>query len=238
MWKKIVISLWIYFRRVFFFADNWTPTSRFSQAKRNFWTLLNQSGEKATQVSLQSISSFETRLRPIPLHGVPWMGQVPCTLLPVDWDSALRGFAFLSLEQQTFTPPPLSPQAMTLPQAKGMDGGSFVGISWPMAAQWNLSLSPGGQPSGILKKALFYSIAMWSSTLSSIFRRCPQTPFFLPFLHLSNGLFFFSSFHNSLFQLAWGILHKIIQVWIGRTLPLNMWLGLTDTSIFQQHWKD
>lgn len=121
MWKKIVISLWIYFRCVFFFADSWTPASRFSQFMRNFWTLLNQSGEKAIQVSLQSISSFETCLRLVALYGVPWMGQVPHTLPPPDGDSTLRGFALLSLEHRTLIPPPVPP---------GCDIASSQGDGW------------------------------------------------------------------------------------------------------------
>lgn len=136
MWKKIVISPWIYFRCIFFFADSWTPTSRFSQAMRNFWTLLNQSEEKATQVSLQNISSFETRLRRIPLHGVPWMGQVPHTLPPADWESAIRVFSiFWVLNNRPSRLLPCPTRLWHYPKPRGW----MVAVVWEFHDQWQLS---------------------------------------------------------------------------------------------------
>lgn len=121
-------------------------------------------------------------------------------------------------------------------------GSSLLGISRPVSTLWDGSLSTGGERNSASLKGHVHplcSLCVWSSTLFSAFRTCLQTPFspfstpikllFFPLLHI---------FTQALPQLVWGTLHKIIGGWMGRTLPLDTWLGLRGTSVFEQHWKD
>lgn len=176
------------------------------------------------------------------LHGAPCMGQAHVHYHQLAGTEDLGTWLsyFLHTSHQTVglhASPSVPPGYNHWGAPRQGNGSSFVGISRPVATLRDPSLWPSPFKKALLP-ALFATV-MWSSMLFSTFRTCPQTCLFLLFPHLSN--YFFSLLHffsQPLSQLAWGTPHKIVWVWTGRTLPLDMWLGLIGTNIFQQHWKD